>query len=286
MSQGKGESLWDLAYRNFKRNKTAIAGVFILIFFTIVAVLAPYIAPYDPFEQDFLHSLEGPSQKHLFGTDEFGRDILSRVIYGSRISLQIGFISVFISMFAGTILGVIAGYYGSWPDMLIMRIVDIMLCFPYILLALVIMAILGPGIYNAMIAIGIVYIPKFARIVRSAVLNIRDEEYILAAKSMGAKDIKIMLKHILVNCMAPIIIQGTLSIGRAIINAAGLSFLGLGAQPPTPEWGAILSSGQNFLRGAPWVAIFPGIAIALLVLGFNLIGDGLRDAFDPKMKRT
>lgn len=286
MSQGKGESLWDLAYRNFKRNKTAIAGVFILIFFTIIAVLAPYIAPYDPFEQDFLHSLEGPSQKHLFGTDEFGRDILSRVIYGSRISLQIGFISVFISMFAGTILGVIAGYYGSWPDMLIMRIVDIMLCFPYILLALVIMAILGPGIYNAMIAIGIVYIPKFARIVRSAVLNIRDEEYILAAKSMGAKDIKIMLKHILVNCMAPIIIQGTLSIGRAIINAAGLSFLGLGAQPPTPEWGAILSSGQNFLRGAPWVAIFPGIAIALLVLGFNLIGDGLRDAFDPKMKRT
>ena len=148
------------------------------------------------------------------------------------------------------------------------------------------MSILGPGIYNAMIAIGIVYIPKFARIVRSAVLNIRDEEYILAAKSMGAKDIKIMLKHILVNCMAPIIIQGTLSIGRAIINAAGLSFLGLGAQPPTPEWGAILSSGQNFLRGAPWVAIFPGIAIALLVLGFNLIGDGLRDAFDPKMKRT
>jgi len=286
MSQGKGESLWDLAYRNFKRNKTAIAGIFILIFFTIIAVLAPYIAPYDPFEQNFLHSLEGPSQKHLFGTDEFGRDILSRVIYGSRISLQIGFISVFISMFAGTILGVIAGYYGSWPDMLIMRVVDIMLCFPYILLALVIMAILGPGIYNAMIAIGIVYIPKFARIVRSAVLNIRDEEYILAAKSMGAKDIKIMLKHILVNCMAPIIIQGTLSIGRAIINAAGLSFLGLGAQPPTPEWGAILSSGQNFLRGAPWVAIFPGIAIALLVLGFNLIGDGLRDAFDPKMKRT
>ena len=173
MPQNNSESLWSMSYKKFKKNKTAMAGVIILILFTIVAIFAPYIAPYDPFKQNFIHSLKAPSHSHPLGTDEFGRDILSRIIYGSRISLQIGFISVFISMIAGTILGVIAGYYGSWIDMIIMRMVDLMLCFPYILLALVIMAILGPGLYNAMIAIGIVYIPKFARIVRSSVLTVK-----------------------------------------------------------------------------------------------------------------
>ncbi|MDI3548218.1 MAG: peptide/nickel transport system permease protein [Halanaerobiales bacterium] len=281
----KSESLWTLSYRKFCRNRTAMVGVVILLFFTVVAFLAPYISPYDPLEQSFIKSLLPPSKEHLFGTDEFGRDLFSRLLYGARISLQIGFISVTISLVIGVTLGLIAGYYGSWLDMVIMRVMDLMLCFPYILLALVIMAILGPGLYNAMIAIGIVYIPTFARIVRSSVLTIKEEEYIKAVKSLGAGDLRILLKHVLINAMAPIIIQATLSIGRAIINAAGLSFLGLGAQPPTPEWGAILSNGQTFLRDAPWVATFPGIAIALLVLGFNLVGDGLRDAFDPKLKR-
>lgn len=281
----KSESLWTLSYRKFCRNRTAMIGVVILLFFTVVAFLAPYISPYDPLEQSFIKSLLPPSKEHFFGTDEFGRDLFSRLLYGARISLQIGFISVTISLVIGVTLGLIAGYYGSWLDMVIMRVMDLMLCFPYILLALVIMAILGPGLYNAMIAIGIVYIPTFARIVRSSVLTIKEEEYIKAVKSLGAGDLRILLKHVLINAMAPIIIQATLSIGRAIINAAGLSFLGLGAQPPTPEWGAILSNGQTFLRDAPWVATFPGIAIALLVLGFNLVGDGLRDAFDPKLKR-
>ena len=281
----KSESLWSISFKRLRKNKTAIAGIMIIIIFALIAVLAPYIAPYDPFNQNFIKSFRAPSSEHFLGTDEFGRDIFSRIIYGARISLQIGFIAVFISLIVGVALGLIAGYYGGWIDMGIMRFMDLMLSFPYILLALVIMSILGPGIYNAMIAIGIVYVPQNARIVRSSVLSVKKKEYVMAAKALGANDSRIILKHVLLNSMAPIIIQTTLSIGRAIINAAGLSFLGLGAQPPTPEWGAMLSNGQDFLRNAPWIATFPGVAIALLVLGFNLVGDGLRDAFDPRLHK-
>jgi peptide/nickel transport system permease protein len=281
----KSESLWTISFRRMRKSRTAIIGIIIIILFTLVALLAPFISPYDPMEQNFIKSFRAPSSEHLLGTDEFGRDVFSRIIYGARISLQIGFVAVFISLIVGVTVGLIAGYYGGWIDMIVMRIMDLMLSFPYILLALVIMSILGPGIYNAMVAIGIVYVPQYARIVRSSVLSVKKKEYVMAARALGANDIRIILKHIFLNSMAPIIIQTTLSIGRAIINAAGLSFLGLGAQPPTPEWGAMLSNGQDFLRNAPWIATFPGIAIALLVLGFNLVGDGLRDAFDPRLHK-
>lgn len=281
----KSESLWTISFRRMRKSRTAIFGIIIIILFTLIALLAPVISPYDPMEQNFIKSFRPPSSEHYLGTDEFGRDVFSRIIYGSRISLQIGFVAVFISLIVGVTVGLIAGYYGGWIDMAVMRVMDLMLSFPYILLALVIMSILGPGIYNAMVAIGIVYVPQYARIVRSSVLSVKKKEYVLAARSLGANDSRIILKHIFLNSMAPIIIQTTLSIGRAIINAAGLSFLGLGAQPPTPEWGAMLSNGQDFLRNAPWIATFPGIAIALLVLGFNLVGDGLRDAFDPRLHK-
>ncbi|MFN2340535.1 MAG: nickel transporter permease [Halanaerobium sp.] len=281
----KSESLWTISFRRMRKSRTAIFGIIIIILFTLVAFLAPLISPYDPMEQNFIKSFRPPSAEHYLGTDEFGRDVFSRIIYGARISLQIGFVAVFISLILGVSVGLIAGYYGGWIDMAVMRVMDLMLSFPYILLALVIMSILGPGIYNAMVAIGIVYVPQYARIVRSSVLSVKKKEYVMAAKALGANDFRIILKHIFLNSMAPIIIQTTLSIGRAIINAAGLSFLGLGAQPPTPEWGAMLSNGQDFLRNAPWIATFPGIAIALLVLGFNLVGDGLRDAFDPRLHK-
>jgi len=281
----KSESLWTISFRRLRKSRTAVLGIIIIILFTIIAFFAPYIAPYDPMEQNFIKSFRPPSAEHYLGTDEFGRDVFSRIIYGSRISLQIGFIAVFISLVVGVSVGLAAGYYGGWIDMVVMRLMDLMLSFPYILLALVIMSILGPGIYNAMIAIGIVYVPQYARIVRSSVLSVKKKEYVLAAQALGANDLRIILKHVFLNSMAPIIIQTTLSIGRAIINAAGLSFLGLGAQPPTPEWGAMLSNGQDFLRNAPWIATFPGIAIALLVLGFNLVGDGFRDAFDPRLHK-
>lgn len=281
----KSESLWTISFKRLRKSRTAVLGIIIIILFTLIAFLAPYIAPYDPLEQNFIKSFRAPSAEHYLGTDEFGRDVFSRILYGARISLQIGFIAVFISLVVGVSVGLAAGYYGGWIDMVVMRVMDLMLSFPYILLALVIMSILGPGIYNAMIAIGIVYVPQYARIVRSSVLSVKEKEYVLAARALGANDFRIILKHVFLNSMAPIIIQTTLSIGRAIINAAGLSFLGLGAQPPTPEWGAMLSNGQNFLRNAPWIATFPGIAIALLVLGFNMVGDGFRDAFDPRLHK-
>lgn len=281
----KSESLWTISFRRLRKSRTAVFGIIIIILFALIALLAPYVAPYDPLEQNFIKSFRPPSREHFLGTDEFGRDIFSRIIYGARISLQIGFIAVFISLIVGVSVGLAAGYYGGWIDMLVMRVMDLMLSFPYILLALVIMSILGPGIYNAMIAIGIVYVPQYARVVRSSVLSVKKKEYVLSAQALGANDFRIILKHVFLNSMAPIIIQTTLSIGRAIINAAGLSFLGLGAQPPTPEWGAMLSNGQDFLRNAPWIATFPGIAIALLVLGFNLVGDGFRDAFDPRLHK-
>ncbi|SDC88177.1 MULTISPECIES: nickel transporter permease [unclassified Candidatus Frackibacter] len=282
--EGESSSLWKEVGKRLLKNKTAVFGLGIIVTLIIVAILAPLLAPYRPTETDIISRLKAPSANHWLGTDELGRDILSRLIYGSRISLQVGVISVSIALVFGAILGLIAGYYGGYLDNLIMRIIDIMLAFPSILLAIAIMSILGPQLKNAMIAIGIVNLPRFARIVKSSVLTVKEEEYVEAAKALGANDSRILFKHLLPNCMAPIIVQATLSIATAILEAAGLSFLGLGAQPPTPEWGAMLSAGRTAIQVAPWVVAFPGLAIIITVLGFNLFGDGLRDALDPKMK--
>ncbi|ANB56758.1 binding--dependent transport system inner membrane component family protein [Anoxybacillus sp. B7M1] len=277
-------SLWKEGWRSFKKNKIALVGAAIVLFFILLAVFAPLLAPYEISEQNLSERLQAPSKEHLFGTDDFGRDILSRVIYGARISLWVGFFSVLGSVVVGSLLGIVAGYYGKWIDAIISRIFDIMLAFPSILLAIGIVAVLGPSLQNALIAIAVINIPNFGRLIRSRVLSIKQEEYIVAARAIGMSDARILFHHILPNSMAPIIVQGTLAIATAIIEAAALGFLGLGAQPPNPEWGTMLASSKDFLTQAPWTMVFPGLAIMLTVLGFNLMGDGLRDALDPRMK--
>ncbi|TDO87807.1 peptide/nickel transport system permease protein [Halanaerobium saccharolyticum] len=282
----KNTNPWFEAWRRLLQSKIGIAGLGIIVFLIVVAALAPVLAPYDPIKTDILARYRAPSSEHLLGTDGLGRDILSRIIYGSRISLQVGLLSVALALVFGVSFGLIAGFYGGKLDMAIMRFMDIMLAFPSILLAIGIVAILGPQLKNAMIAIGIINVPRFARIVRSSVLSIKESEYISAARALGAGDLRIIFKHLLPNAMAPLIVQTTLSIATAILEAAALSFLGLGAQPPSPEWGAMLSDARSSLQKAPWVATFPGLAIIFGVLGFNLLGDGLRDALDPKMKNV
>src|SRR6056297_417349 len=281
-----GSNPWLEAGRRLMKSRIGVLGIVFIGILVLVAIFAPVIAPHDPLEQNIMTRYQAPSSEHLLGTDEMGRDILSRIIYGSRISLQVGLFSIGIALVTGVFLGLIAGYYGGVLDMVIMRIMDIMLAFPAILLAIAIVAILGPQLRNAMLAIGVINIPRFARVVRSSAISIKESEYILAAKMMGASDVRIIFFHLLPNAMAPLIVQTTLSIATAILEAAALSFLGLGAQPPTPEWGAMLSDARSSLQRAPWVATFPGIAIILGVLGFNLLGDGLRDALDPKMKNV
>ncbi|AVQ99829.1 peptide ABC transporter permease [Oceanobacillus iheyensis] len=277
--------LWLEAGFRIIKSKTALIGVIIIVLLVLTAILAPVIATHSPTAQDIVNRYQAPSSDHLLGTDELGRDIFSRIVYGTRISIQIGVIAVGISLAIGVLLGGIAGYYGRWIDQIVMRFIDIMMAFPSILMAIALVAVLGPSLQNAMIAVGIVGIPQFARIVRSAVLSIKENEYIEAAKSIGAKHGRILIQHVLPNCVAPIIVQATLGVGTAILDAAGLSFLGLGAQPPTPEWGAMLSDGRAAIQNAPWVVAFPGLAIFFVVLGFNLFGDGLRDALDPRLKQ-
>lgn len=277
-------SQWKLMLGRFKKNKRALFGFWMVILCLTVAVLAKWIAPYDPIEQNMEIMLEGPSWSHPFGTDEFGRDILSRIIHGTQISLMTGFVGVLIAVVIGVALGTISGYFGGLADSLIMRIMDIFMAFPSFLLALAIVSVLGPGMVNVMIAIGIFSVPTFARLSRSSVIAIKDKEYIEAVKAMGGSHFHIIVKHVIPNSIAPIIVLSTMRIATAIITAAGLSFLGMGAQPPTPEWGAMLSTGREYLRVAPHVSTMPGLAIMFLVLGFNMLGDGLRDALDPKMK--
>lgn len=273
-----------LAVNRFKKNKRAVIGLWIVVVFVLLAILAPIIAPYDPLTQNMETTLESPSITHILGTDEFGRDIFSRILYGAQISLAIGFVGVLIALVAGIILGTISGYFGGLIDSLTMRVIDVFMAFPSFLLALAIVSILGPGMINVMIAIGIFAIPDFSRIARSAVISVKNMEYIEATKAMGGNNFRIIVKHVIPNCISPIIVIASMRIATAIITAAGLSFLGMGAQPPTPEWGAMLSSGREYLRVAPHLSTFPGIAIMLLVLGFNMLGDGIRDALDPKMK--
>ncbi|UPM55383.1 nickel transporter permease [Gottfriedia acidiceleris] len=276
---------WKVFYKKFKKNKLALVGAYIVLFYILVAIFAPLISPKDPFAIDLMHKLQPPSLEHWMGTDDKGRDILSRIIYGSRLSISVGFVSVLFGAIFGITLGLIAGYYGKWMDTIIMRVVDVLLAFPGILLALAIISALGPSLINVMVAVGIFSVPMFARIVRGSTLSVRKLEYIDAIRALGATDATIIFKHILPNILSPIIVQATLKLATAILSAAGLSYLGLGAQPPSPEWGAMLSSGRDYLFSAPHLALFPGIAISTLVLGFNIFGDGLRDALDPRMKK-
>nr|WP_194709664.1 nickel transporter permease [Radiobacillus deserti] len=280
----KTPNIWLEALIRLIKSKTSFIGLTIITLLIVVAIFAPAVATHSPIEQDIINRYQAPSGEHWLGTDALGRDIFSRIVYGTRISIQVGIIAVGISAIVGILLGGIAGYFGKWCDLIIMRIIDILMAFPSILLAIAMVAVLGTNLTNTMIAVGIVGVPQFARIVRSTVLSVKETEYIEAARAIGAKNNRILFSHVLPNCLAPIIVQATLSVGTAILDAAGLSFLGLGAQPPTPEWGAMLSDGRAALQSAPWV-LFPGLAIFLVVLGFNLFGDGLRDALDPKLKQ-
>ena len=283
-SARESRSLWSDARSRLLRNPVAMAGGAVSILLILVAFAAPYIAPYDPVHQDLANSLAGPSMTHLAGTDVHGRDIFSRIIYGTRISLRIGFLGMLLGCVAGVILGLVAGYYGGWWDTVIMRLMDVQMAFPGLLVAICIIAIIGPGLENVILAVGIFSVPLFARVTRGQILSLKEQEFIVAARMMGAQDGRIMLSHLLPNAVAPLLVLCTLRIATAILTAASLSFLGLGAQPPIPEWGAMLSDGRAYLSIAPHVATTPGLAILITVLAFNLLGDGLRDALDPRLK--
>ena len=273
-------------FRRYRENKMAMFGSVILLLLIAMAVLAPVVAPYDPYSMDGTAILQPPGGDHLLGTDRFGRDILSRIIYGSQISLRVSFIAVSIATVAGTTLGVLAGYYGKWTDITISRLTEVMFSFPEVLLALLIMSILGRSLNNIMIAIGIVYTPIFARIARGAVLANRNSLYVEAARSIGTSDGAIIWRHILPNILPPVIVQVTLSLAVAILAEASLSFLGIGVEPDIPSWGVMLSESQALLEQAWWPAVFPGVSITLAVLGFNMLGDGLRDLLDPRLKNV
>lgn len=267
------------------RNRLAIAGLVVICILILAAVLAPWIAPYHYAQQDLMASFEPPSWKHLLGTDDYGRDILSRIIYGAQISLQVGLLAVTMAMVLGGLLGAVSGYYGGTVDSVIMRLMDVVLSIPQILLAIAVAAALGPGLLNLTIAVGVSALPTFARLIRGSVLSIVGQEYIEAARCIGASDRWIIMKHLLPNCSAPIIVQATLRVAQSILTTASLSFLGLGIQPPFPEWGGMLASARGFIRDYAYMAVSPGLAIMIVIMALNFLGDGLRDAMDPKLKR-
>ncbi len=283
----KGRSLTQDALIRFFRNPTGLLGLGIITFFIVVSLLAPVLKPYDARrDRDLRARLSPPSAEHWFGTDELGRDLFTRVWHGGRISLRVGLMAVAVASITGTLLGLIAGYLGGWIDTITVWFVDILLAFPGILLAIAIVATLGPSLTNALIAIGIVQIPEYVRITRSLVLSLRESEYVQAARALGSNSPRIIFAHVLPNSLSPLIVQLTLSIGVAILDVAALGFLGLGAQPPNPEWGVMIRDGfRQFLR-APWMSIFPGLAIFLSVVGFNLLGDAIRDVLDPRLKNV
>jgi peptide/nickel transport system permease protein len=273
-------------FKKFLRNGLGLIGAIIILTLIVVAIFAPQIAPYDPNAQDYSKILMQPSAEHWFGTDDLGRDIFSRVVYGARVSIQAALISVGIAMLIGVPIGLLSGYYrGFWDEWIVMRSVDAMQAFPFLILALAISAVLGSGFGNAMLAIGIGFAPAFVRITRGQVLSLRNMEYIHAARSVGVKDARIIFRHILPNAMNPIMIQGTLAMASGIIAEASLSYLGLGVQPPTPSWGSMLNHAQSLMSVAPYATFYPGIAIFLVVLGFNLLGDGLQQVLDPRARK-
>lgn len=280
----EASSPWKVAFNELRRNRFAMIGFAIIVFFILFGLFAPLFTPYDYAEQFLVDRLSKPSADYWFGTDDVGRDIFTRIAYGARISILVGLLAVSGALLFGTVLGIIAGYFGRWIDMIISRIFDIMLAFPSILLAIAVVAILGASLQNALIAIAIVNIPIFGRLVRSKVISLREEEFIMAARAQGMKNSRIIFHHVLPNSLAPIIVQSTLGFGTAILDAAALGFLGLGAQAPMAEWGKMLAESRDFIQLAPWTLLAPGLSIMLVVLGFNLIGDGLRDALDPRMK--
>lgn len=285
MNQDIQSGPWKSAFRRLIKNRSSLIGLIVLTFLILIAIFADQIAPFSFREQNLDATFLLPNSVNLFGTDNFGRDIFSRVIHGTRISLMVGVISVSIALFIGGSMGAIAGYKGGYFDTLIMRFVDILISIPSILLAISISVTLGGGLRNVMIAVGIGSIPSYARVMRASVLSIKDLQYIEAARALGTKKYRILLKHIVPNTLAPIIVQSTLGVAGAILSAAALGFIGLGIEPPNPEWGSMLNAGRQFIRDYPHMSIYPGVAIMITILSLNLLGDGLRDALDPKMDR-
>jgi peptide/nickel transport system permease protein len=284
MSKKVSTGFWGDAWRRLRRNNVAMVGLAILVLLVLAALFADYLAPYAYDAQDYDSVFQTSSAKHWLGTDNFGRDILSRIIHGSRVSLLVGFSSIITAIIVGGILGAVSGYYSGKVDNFIMRSMDILMAIPGMLLAISLAAALKPGLYNLVIAIAIAEVPAYARIVRSSVLSIKNQEFIEAAQCIGASDSRIIFRHILPNCMAPIIVQATLGMAGAILSAAALSFLGLGIQPPTPEWGSMLSNARQYIRDYPHMVMYPGLAIMITIFALNILGDGLRDALDPRLR--
>ncbi len=275
---------WVRAWSKLARNRMALVGLIAILFFIFIAIFAPWVSPYDPLEASWSAIRKAPSMEHWFGTDELGRDVLSRVIWGARASLLAGIVSVLISLLLGVVIGMVAGYFGGMVDAVISRMTDAFLACPFLILAIALAAFLGPSLTNAMIAIGVSAAPIFVRLTRAQVLNVKVEDYIEAARAIGCSPLRIATSHILPNITPPLIVQSTLAIASAVIAEASLSFLGLGQQPPDPSWGSMLNTAKNFMEDAPWMAVWPGLAIFILVLAFNLLGDGLRDALDPRSR--
>jgi peptide/nickel transport system permease protein len=279
-----GESQWRIAWLNLRRDATAMAGLAGILLLVLISVLAPVIAPYDPIRMDFKSLLVPPSRAHLWGTDDLGRDTLTRVLWGGRESMRVAAMATAVAMIGGVLVGLMSGFYGGWIDTLVQRIIEVFMAFPTFLLLLAIIAALGPNLTTVLIALGIATIPQYARLVRGSVLSAKNREYVTAARLVGASNGRLMFRHVLPNVVAPVIVYSTLRLGSAIMLTTGLSYIGLGAQPPSPEWGAMLNHGRMYLRDAWWMSVFPGLAIFWAVLSVNMLGDGLRDALDPRLR--
>ncbi len=281
----KNSYFYEVFWKRLRSNRLAVAGGLVVLALFIISFLAPYLTPFSPSAIDAYHVLMPPSATHLMGTDELGRDVFTRVLYGARISLLVGFVAVGIATLIGTLVGLVSGFYGSWIDSILMRFVDIMLCFPTFFLILAVIAMIGPSIWLIMIVIGATSWMGVARLVRAEVLSVRERDFILAARAIGATDLRIIFRHILPNSMGPVLVSATLGVAGAILTESALSFLGIGVQPPTPSWGNILTSGKNYIEFAWWLSLYPGLAILVTVLAYNLLGEGIRDAIDPRLHR-
>ncbi|HEY6872403.1 MAG TPA: oligopeptide ABC transporter permease [Geobacteraceae bacterium] len=277
--------MYSVFWRRFRKNRFALIGGAIIVTLFILSSLAPHLTPYEPDSLDLYHVLTPPSSAHWFGTDDLGRDVLTRIIYGARVSLKVGFIAVGIAMVIGTVIGLVAGYYSGWVDSVLMRFVDIMICFPSFLLILAVITMREPSIWNIMVIIGLTSWMGVARLVRAEVLSIRERDYIMAARAIGASDPRIIFRHVFPNAMSPVLVSATLGVAGAILTESALSFLGIGVPPPTPSWGNILTSGKEYLEFAWWLTLFPGLAITVTVLSYYLVGEGVRDALDPRLNR-